>query len=473
MRIICIAFLMMLVSCGIEYETEHSTMEVKLQDGNDESAVMSFAFQLFKNEMNQNLFILEFNPQNDRREGFALTQSPQGLPNYPEQLSPKLWEQKMVIIGKSINEYARANRIDFSRLDEDILFDIVVDLRTKGMLSHDEDLFDRLLSDRIFIDGNAVPKFDRVHYVRRNYIAVIAAIQWHLQAVRIQEYPGWNGVRGGTTIHDNYFIPRMYAKYIAFENKLDIDFNRDIDHIYKELSEKLKAGSSPNTFAYSRQNASSHLRQKDLSNVLRFGIDMRFLQDGNSIPILPNKGRHLHVGYFEFDDNPKGFTFFKEESYGFGSAADKIVHIKNYFKHLIKNKARKGPRETSTPKAFIDEMLAELESEGYKNEKLFAQLRNANSKKYSLNALLRRLVKDISEYQESDIFKAKVSEKFDVIDVIGSEYILTDDKIAMPLRSETLRKPLASKTSFSPSASRVKSPQSYRIKWPTVSRFRL
>lgn len=156
-------------------------------------------------------------------------------------------------------------------------------------------------------------------------------------------------------------IPEGRDIYIAFENNILLDYNDDIVEIFDELSAKMKAEKSFNTFAYLRQNVSSHLRQRDLSSVSRFGIDMRFLADGNAVPILPNQGRHLHVGFFRFNDEKKGFTFFKEEAHGFGSASDKIAHAKNYFVHLLTGKSKQGPRETATPIEFIEKMIGELE----------------------------------------------------------------------------------------------------------------
>lgn len=447
-------------SCGIEIknETASGTITDRVDDDLD---LANLAFGLFRNDLDQDLFILELNFENT--SVLSLAQN------------DVTWKRQMAETGHLINRLG--NSLDFSKQNKEFLSDILQGLRENNILpkNKDIDLFDRFISPHISVNGNGAPKIDEKHFIRRNYLSIIAATQWHLQAIRLQEYPELMGVRGGTTLHDNFFVPRLYAKYLAFENNIKIDFSKDIKEIYRNLSDNLSDSKKFNIFGYSRQNASSHLRQKDLKNVSRYGIDMRFLKKGNAVPILPNEGRHLHFGFFQFEGSEKGTTFFKEEAHGFGSASDKVAHLKNWGTHIATKKAGKGPRETSTPKMRIEDLTTELKNAGYTNDKLLKKLMKVNSKKQSLNLVLQEILKDIATHPEYETYQSKINQKFDVIEVIGNEYVLTDEKTKKTVTSDIFIDPISPKTKIDPASKfpkRVAPPASRKIKLPKSIRFK-
>lgn len=99
-------------------------------------------------------------------------------------------------------------------------------------------------------------------------------------------------------------------------------------------------------------------------------------------------------------------------------------------------------------------------------------MRNHNSKKESLNLVLRRLIKDISKYQQAETFHAKISENFDTFEVIGSEYILTNDKIAVLVKDQTFRTPFSPLASKNNPLEAVTFRQKSKLKWPTIGRLK-
>ena len=460
-KVLLLASLILLSSCRNDSNTKANEANKVDPEIADES-IINFAFELFRDDLNQDLFLIDFDPEVNQE--LSLTEVIDHT---------QIWERKMANIGHKISNYA--DKIDFSQKDLVILRDITKGLRELGVVLHNgEDLFDHTLAKHATLIGNATPEFDHNHFVRRNYLAVLVAVQWHLQAVRLQEYPEWEGSRGGAVIHENHFIPRLYAKYIAFENNINLDFDKNIDEIYKELSEKLHASKTFNTFAYSRQKPSSHLRQVDLKDVYRFGIDIRFLKHGNALPILPNDGRHIHVGTFKFEEDGKNLVFFKEEARGFSTKSDKFFHAAHYVQHRKTGKAKTGPRETNTPNDLLDQLVRDLSKAGYKNGALLSQLRIHNSEITSLNVTLKQLISDISLQDDAQVYYAILNNLFDRSDLIGSEYVLTNEKISRPIQAHTFKHSLGTSAKIKTKATSKTVKHKYKkIKWPVSSRLKL
>lgn len=67
----------MLVSCGT-YNKTSSRQEMKSVSGNNTGSVIDFAFDYFRDELNEDLFLLEFIPQ--RSASFSLTEKVSPVP---------------------------------------------------------------------------------------------------------------------------------------------------------------------------------------------------------------------------------------------------------------------------------------------------------------------------------------------------------------------------------------------------------
>ena len=392
-----------------EKKQERHLEPVNKDGRSDFSLSKAFMKALSDTKTQQALFFLEF----DFQDRLSLTDP---------QIS---WKTQTANAGSEIIRFV--NSTNFNKSHDEFIDDLLLDLHRKGIIRDNEDLYFRFFQRHLIVKtniANATPvEFSTSRsFIRRNYLTAIAAIQWHLQRTRIQEYPQWDGQRGGTTL-DHRGISLFYLKYMTFENNIEIeDFSRNIADIYTEVKAKMK---DSNWFAYLRTNASSHLGQKDLKNMVRFGIDMRFFENGNSLPILPNKGTHLHIGFFQFA-NGETRAFFKEEAKGFATPADKIAHAGHYIHHKATLKEYRGPRETATPKEQIKAMIIDLKNAGYDNTKMLKKLRKSDSSIISLNKILTELLADISEPDHRVIVK----EYFKTPNIIGQEYSLDEAKVS-------------------------------------------
>lgn len=366
-------------------------------------------------------------------------------------------KSKMVEHGKSILRYLRNNPdISSENMTNSDYIGRLYDAanETSNDVSHsffevgDQDIFS--------------PEEGSIEDIRLKFLSVIASTQWSLAELRLNTRPYVGGIyeRGPGTFHGEEYLGKLYLRYFSFENNLALDFTKPLNELMFEvetLDQVFSTGGngkgSWSKFAYTRNGPgmSSHLRQKDLMNVYKIGIDMRLSKNQNALPVLPNGNRTVHVGLFQFIEGGQTITYFKEEPWGLSTARDALAHGREFIHHFFSGKASWGPRETKTPIDRLNELFVDLENHGYSDSDLKDKIPTLNSKKGSIFNYLQELsdsfVSKTSDgryvYSEDKqlILQDVLKRHFDVIEVIGNEYTISASHMEVYLTSDVYSGP--------------------------------
>ncbi len=200
---------------------------------------------------------------------------------------------------------------------------------------------DLLENERFLTEGNFKGLFKQINLAsivtgitadsekRLDYLAAILCISWALSA--INKRLGNDVVRGSFTIINHVQVYDFFLGYVELVSGSD-------EHGHFKNRSSLAYSRNP-TYKFS-----SHYT--NFTN--QYGIDMRFVEQGEAFGLLPHRHSHILFGLIKSNEDTNS-TFFKFEPHGIGTPTDLWHHFIDYIYSTKPPKSEISHREKDVP----------------------------------------------------------------------------------------------------------------------------